>query len=713
MWVFFFVLFGPMRFFVTVLFCFASTMQLTAQYSDDDTKSPLLTAVLANNLLEVKRLVESGEPVNKEMRYEPQPIDVAVEKDFRPIALYLLSKGATSRGGMYEAVSTGDLAWVKTLIGYKFFDDEAMIPAVEMKNLAMVRLLVSNGFPTDFQQKRRVGFFRKTYVSPLEIAYDGFHESEQNSIAIILELVKGGVPVTEAFYSAAVYEYNELGRQLIDQCKQTNNLLLESAKAGNVLLMNYCISKGADKQSKTISGENILLLAVLNGRLELYKQCIVLGISPNSLTATNENALMLSFRSGNMALVAELLSANQNLEFQNSTGETALFYAERSEMTEALDLMLTKSPNLNHKDKNGNTVIMKAAMAGRTYHVSKLMEIGADFQVVNQSGENLISCLLTYYSTNKALIVELIGKGIKPDIKSFNGKSLAYCAIEHGDMDVLQLLKSKGISTDGRSSSGDRPGTRNKEIIKFVIENGGDINAKDNWGSGYLCAALEMNDLELAAFLIRYKADVNGSCGHWGNVLMQAIDKGNLEFVQFLVESNASLTAKDSFRKNCLERAIEEGDERIIAYLRTKGALTTEELNIREVERVKEMQALPGFILSQNVSEILRLLTKYPETILLPEDVKKLGNIAAVLGSVELLKLCLEKYALQVNDVINFEEQTMLHVACKSNQRDLVFLLIKKGADISLEDGFGKTADKYTSNKEIKDHFKLLRGKKK
>lgn len=708
----FFCTFRPMRFFVAALFGLAWSLGAIAQYSDDEAKSPLLTAVLANNLSEVKRLVEAGTPVDGLDRFEDQPIDVAVEKDFRPIALYLLSKGATSRGGFYSAVSTGDVAWVKTLLTYKFFDDEAMIPAVELKNLDLVKLLVSNGFPTDFEQKRRTGFFRKTYVSPIEIAYNGFNEAG-NSAAIVIELVKGGVPVTDAFYSAAVYEYNDLGIKLIDQCKQTNDLFLESAKAGNINLLKYCLTKGADLQVKNQSGENALLLAVLNGRLEVYKSCIQLGISPNSITATNENALMLSFRSGNMALLAELLAANQNLDYQNASGETALFYAERSEMTEAFDLFLSTSPNLNHKDKNGNTAMMKAAMAGRTYHVHKLMEMGADFQVINNSGENLISCLLTYYSTNKPLIVELIDKGLKPDLNAWNGKSLASCAVEHGDLDVLQLLKTKGLNTDGKTTFGERPSTRNKEIIKFVIENGGDIHAKDNWGASYLCTALEMNDLELAAFLIRYKADVNSSCSHWETVLMEAIDKGNLEFVQFLVESKATLTTKDNFRKNILERAIEEGDERIIAYLRSKGALTTEELNQREVERVKEMQALPGFILSQNVPEILRLLSKYPETVLVPEDLKQLGNIASAVGSVELLKICLERYALGINEVINFEEQTMLHIACKNNQRDIAFLLVKKGADINLEDGFGKTADKYSSNKEIKDYFKLLRGKKK
>lgn len=708
---FFFVLFEPMRYLVTALFIFVATIRLAAQYSEDEDKSPLLSAVLANNLAEVKRLVESGTPVNGINRFEDEPIDVAVKNDFRPIALYLLSKGATSRGGFYSAVSTGDIAWVKTLITYKYFDDEAMIPAVESKNLELVKLLVSNGFPTDFEQKRRTGFFRKTYVSPLEIAFQGF--DDEKSVAIVLELVKGGVPVIDAFHGAAFYEHNELGIKLIDQCKQINELFLECAKTGNSVLLKYCLTKGADLQVKDNSGQNALLLAAFNGRLELYKTCILLGISPNSITATNENALMLSFRSGNMAMVAELLAVNQNLEFQNSSGETALFYAERSEMTEALDLFLSKTPNLNHKDKDGNTAMMKAAMAGRTYHVYKLMEMGADYQIINKSGENLISCLLTYYSTNKKLIVELIDKGLKPDLNAWNGKSLAFCAVEHGDLDVLQLLKAKGLNTDGKTTFGERPSSRNKEIIKFVIENGGDIHAKDNWGASYLCTALELNDLELAAFLIRYKADVNSSCSHWETVLMEAIDKRNLEFVQFLVESNATLTTKDNFRKNILERAIEEGDERIIAYLRSKGALTTEELNQREVERVKEMQALPGFILSQNVSEILRLLSKYPETILVPEDLKKLGNIASTSGSVELLKLCLERYTLGINEVINFEEQTMLHIACKNNQRDIAFLLVKKGADINLEDGFGKTADKYTSNKEIKDYFKVLRGKKK
>jgi len=710
--VFFFVLFKPMKYLVTALFILVASLRLVAQYSENEEKSPLLSAVLANNLAEVKRLVESGTPVNGTDRFEDQPIDVAVENDYRTIALYLLSKGATSRGGFYAAVRTGDIAWVKTLLGYNYFDDEAMIPAVELKNLELVKLLVSNGFPTDFEQKRRTGFFRKTYVSPLEIAYQGFNEAG-NSAAIVLELVKGGVPITDAFYNAAIYEYNELGIKLIDQCKQTNDLFLESAKAGNSILLKYCLTKGADLQVKNQSGQNALLLAAFNGRLEVYKTCILLGISPNSITATNENALMLSFRSGNMAMVAELLAVNQNLEFQNSSGETALFYAERSEMSEAFDLFLSKSPNLNHKDKNGNSAMMKAAMAGRTHHVNKLMEMGADFQVINTSGENLISCLLTYYSTNKKLIVELMDKGLKPDLNAWNGKSLAFCAIEHGDLDVLQRLKAKGLNIDGKTTSGERPSTRNKEIIKFVIENGGDINAKDNWGAGYLCTALEMNDLELAAFLIRYKADVNSSCSHWETVLMEAIDKGNLEFVQFLVESNATLTTKDNFRKNILERAIEEGDERIITYLRSKGALTTEELNQREVDRVKEMQALPGFILNQNVTEILRLLSKYPETVLGLEDLKKLGYIASTSGSIELLKLCLERYAFGINEVINFEEQTMLHIACKNNQRDIAFLLVKKGADINLEDGFGKTADKYTSNKEIKEHFKLLRGKKK
>ena len=133
-----------------------------AQFDEEET--PLIVAVKANNLKEVKRLVESGAPINDDDSFESDAIDIAVAKDYRDIVMYLLSQGATSRENLYNAVSFGDVAWVKTLLSYKFYDSEAMIPAVENNNLEMVKTLIAAGFPVSYEKKRRTGLFKKHYV---------------------------------------------------------------------------------------------------------------------------------------------------------------------------------------------------------------------------------------------------------------------------------------------------------------------------------------------------------------------------------------------------------------------------------------------------------------------------------------------------------------------------------------------------------------------
>lgn len=679
------------------------------QFDTSINESPLNAAVRANNLKEVKRLVDAGEPINLDDNFETEALDIAIEKDFREIALFLLLKGATSRNNFYSAVSTGDINWIKTLLSYNFYDSEAIIPAIESGNLALVKLLISEGFPVDFEQKRRTGLFRKHYVSPLDVAFN------VRSDEMVFELVKAGAPIKDAFYDAAQLEHNELGKKLIDLNKQLNDLLLLCAETGNLTLLNYCIANGADKNSKDLQGRNILLLAAQYGKSEIYTHSLIkLGLSPNSVTTQNENALMLSCRSNNAVLITELLNANQNLEFQNTVGETVLFYADRCEISGIFELVLAKNPMIEHKDNDGNTVLLKAAKGQRSSHVNLLIDKGANINVKNNAGENLISCLINDYAKNEGLILDLMNKGVDPNVKSTDGKDFAFIAIETGKLELLKSLHSKGISVDGRNNYNQRPSTKNLEIIRYVIENGGDPNARDSWSNTYLCTALELNDLEFATFLVKHKADINiPSCFMDEFLLFEAITKNNLPFVQFLVESKANLYIKSRWSKNAMELAIEKNNPEIIAYLRSKGAMTKDELNKREVERAKEMQTLPTLIEGKNIQGVLQLLNKYPEIILSQDETKKIALLCAETGSIDLLQKCLEQLNWELNAPVNFEQQTILHIATKNNLKDFLVLVVNKGGNPYIEDAFGKLPSDYAKSKETKDFYKHLKAKKK
>lgn len=673
---------------------------LDAQFGDDN-ESALLKSIRANNLKEVKRLVETGEPINTDEFMDTEPVDLAVQLGHQEIALYLLDKGAKSRGYFYSAVKQGDLKWIKTLLSYKYYDDEAMIAAVESGNVEIVKYLISLKFPVNFSQKRRTGLFRKHYVTPLEIAYD------TKNFPIVLELVKGGANLKDAFHTACFMDYNDLAFQLVDLGKSINDLFLVCAGTNNITVLKYCRQKGADIQAKDENGKNALLLAAENGRRDMFFYCLNdLTLSINSVSATNENALMLVCRYQNIALVSEILALLPNLELKNSMNETVLFYAERGMSPEIFELILSKNPNLNQQNSKGNTALIQAASAGRSANVKRLVELGADIKLKNNEGRNVISGLMNYYSSNQKLVYDLIQQGADANVKSENGSNLAYYAIESGDLNLLNLLKEKGIETDGRSSSGYRPSTKNKDVILFVLENGGDPDAKDTWGTSYLCTALDQNDIELASVLLRYKVNVNAPCSFSETPLMKAIDNGSLLFVQYLVESGADLFAKKSSSKNIMEYAIDKNNKEIIDYLRSKGALTKEELNQREVERAKEMRLLEEYIANKNVGAILTLLNKYPEAILTQKEIQSLGILSAENGNLELLKLFLERFKWDINAPLNFEMKTLLHIAACGNNLQYVTLLVNKGADVKKTDAFDKLAIDYARNKEIKKFLK-------
>ncbi len=691
-----------------LLICF-SCLQSNLSFGqfDDEPVSPLIAAVEANNLKEVKRLVEAGEPIQNENGYGDDPIDIAVQKDYREITLYLLSKGATSRENFYSAVSTGDLNWIKTLVGYKFYDSEAMIPAVESGKIEIVKYLISQGFPVDFEQKRRKGLFRKYYVSPLETALD------KGANEIVIELVKAGAPLLEAFYRAANYDNNDLGMKLIDLGRQTNDLFLSCAETDNITLLKYCIQKGAEPNTKDKLGKNALLISAQNGRREMFMYCMnQLNLSTNSLSLENENALMLSLKSNNGVLITELMAINPNLEWANTEGETVLFYAERSPAKDIFDLILSKHPKIDHKNKVGNTVLMTAASEGQLENVSKLIAAGADIQTTNSYGKNIISYLINGNAGSKKLILEMMDKGIKPT--DSDAKTIAFYSIETLDYVMLDRLKSMGFSIDGRNSSNQRPTIKDIEMVHYVLENGGDPDARDSWYRTYLCSALESNDLELAGYLLKHNANPNiPSCFMDELLLVEAVKKDNLLFVQLLVENKADLYVKNRWSNNIMEIALEEKNEEIIAYLRMKGALTKDEINKREVERAKEMQVFAELVKSKNASSLLAFIKKYPEATFSKEEIKSLALVSGQTGSIELLQICLEKFKWDINQSVNFEEQSILHISVKNKYVEYSILVVNKGGKADQEDAFGKTPADYAKDQDLKLFFKNLDKRKK
>jgi ankyrin repeat protein len=671
---------------------------------------PLNKAVRNNDLPLVKKLIAEGAPINTESFRDPEAIDLAVELKRVEIAKYLLEHGATSRNNFYGAVETGDLEWVKLLHSFNFRDSEAILAAVESGNLALVKFLIQEGFPVNFSQKIRYGLFRKEYVTPMEIA------CKENRMTIAMELYKGGLPVVSAFSDAHHYSQETFMYDLI-QMQQApshdlNMLFLKSVEFGEAEMAARSIAKGADVQAVDLEGNSALMLAVGRGDILMINRCLKdWKIDPTLRNESGENTLMAAVRLENTE-IAELIWNNTKLDIneRDNLGHTALYHTIFSPADLAqMEFLLKRGAQINLQDNLGNTPLMNAAWHGEKQVVNFLISKGANVAVKNKEGLNVVSYMLESsagFSIEE--IKQLIELGADPKVVGPNGNSIAFYAADKENIQFMKYLAEKGVLLDPRDKYGYRPSSLSDTVIRYLVMNGADVNRADTWGETYLEEALKRNSFELAAWLIDKGADVNYKRRGDEPMLFSLVDKDNLDAIRILVENHADVNCTNRWGVFLIEYAQEHASQGVVDYLRTKGALNKKEYADMQIRRTKELGTIPDLIKAKNNTELMRILKTYPNVALTAEQVKEMAILACEKSDNELLGFLVTRQRLAWNQHLNFEQQTLLHVAAKVSTENFVTLLISKGVDPNLKDVYTKKPVDYSHNKAIKKILKAV-----
>jgi outer membrane protein OmpA-like peptidoglycan-associated protein len=105
-----------------------------------------------------------------------------------------------------------------------------------------------------------------------------------------------------------------------------------------------------------------------------------------------------------------------------------------------------------------------------------------------------------------AKVQSLLDKGVSPNLKTDDGKSILMLAAYLGHADIAKLLIDKGADVNARDKAGKTAlmysaEKGNIEIAKLLLENGADIDATDNNGRTALEIARENNQAEMVEFL--------------------------------------------------------------------------------------------------------------------------------------------------------------------------------------------------------------------
>jgi len=147
------------------------------------------------------------------------------------------------------------------------------------------------------------------------------------------------------------------------------------------------------------------------------------------------------------------------------------------------------------------------------------------------------------------------------------------------DIDMVKhMVKEYHVEVNARDKFGESSLTiasrrRNINLIDFLIEEGVDIDTKNNRGNTALIDISGVGDTETMKYLVdKHGADINMADDEGWTALMAASFAGNLDHVDFLFKSGANVEAVDKKGWTALTLATERGHLHVVRYLVKNGA---------------------------------------------------------------------------------------------------------------------------------------------
>lgn len=251
---------------------------------------------------------------------------------------------------------------------------------------------------------------------------------------------------------------------------------------------------------------------------------------------------------------------------------------------------LIREPGPAARDARGNSPLMYAAALGSLESMRLLLEAGADPNVPN----NFDATPLMWCAGDAAKVRLLLSKGAKVDARSKLGRTpLLIAAYNDGAIEAAGLLLEKGADVNARDKTGTSvlalaAAANNLELARILIAKGANVNNVDELGFTPLINAAGNGDhnAEMVKLLIENGAQVNAKSGDSAEIVkngplmlghltpLQLAAQANYEAAEALLKAGADINAKDVRNATPLVFAVttDRPDPKIVKLLLDKGA---------------------------------------------------------------------------------------------------------------------------------------------
>ena len=278
-------------------------------------------------------------------------------------------------------------------------------------------------------------------------------------------------------------------------------------------------------------------------------------------------------------------------------------------------------------------------------------------------------------------------------------------SILKNDNELIKELIKQGANVNAKDLDGNTPlhfasCHNNPEIIKLLIEKGAKVNAKSNNKNTPLHLAIDYNNIEIITLLLNQEADVKAEGNNKNTPLHLASCHDNLEIIKLLIKKGSEVNAKDLDGDTPLHLASCHNNPEIIKLLIEKGA----NVNAKSYDKDTPLHLA---IIDHNNIEIITLLLNQEADVNAEDNNKNTPlHLASCHDNLEIIKLLIKKGA-KVN-AKDLNGNTPLHFAIDKNKFEIIKLLIENGANVNEEDNNKDTPLHWASCHNNPEIIKLL-----
>ncbi len=413
------------------------------------------------------------------------------------------------------------------------------------------------------------------------------------------------------------------------------------------------------------------------------------------------SALLVASQQGNYACAEILLKYHANINQQDCDKMTALYWAALEGHNKIISLLCNSGADPNLPDIDGYTPIFEAAKKGHVDSIALLLKHGA---IVNhQTNHNTTALNLASEHGVSDAVTLLLEMGSNPNLVDNDGDSPLISASAGGHLSCVKMLLQH--SADANIQNNDKctaliqaSKKGHVDILKLLLDSDpGSIDVCDERGNSPLIWATRQGHLPCVQVLLQFGAKLNLQNHDKMSALAWAVLADQLEIMQLQQSKGADsstllLQCTDQSIKNInkhklLMQACRDGSTEIIQFLCNHHQV---DINATDEDGAT---ALREAVMNHRIECVEILLKSNAEVNILGPQRYTVLNTAACFGFEDIMKLLLEHNADP--DLPNVDGNTPLICAIINHNMSCIELLLRGGADFTIENNRGESALKY------------------